>query len=256
MSQRHGAFCAPPVRTGQRSQWRGHQCLVCRGAGYRRNATDIALGWSIALGAPFTFQTTLEQEYLSDIYGERGILLGAVHGVVECLYRRYTFQEMSEEDAFNESCESITGPISKIISKQGILAVYEGFDDAGKAEFEKAYCASYHPASEVLLEIYDDVASGDEIRSVIAANKRFERYPMGKIDGTRMWEVGKSVRARRVEEDIPSIRSPQAFIARLWWRNAIFYLKRVMRGQRLPMNLLSKVWIRSIPICTIAAWPI
>ena len=31
---------------------------------------------SIALGAPFTFQTTLEKEYLSDIYGERGILLG------------------------------------------------------------------------------------------------------------------------------------------------------------------------------------
>ena len=64
------------------------------------NATDIALAWSIALGAPFTFQTTLEQEYLSDIYGERGILLGAVHGVVECLYRRYTFQGLSEEDAF------------------------------------------------------------------------------------------------------------------------------------------------------------
>ena len=33
------------------------------------NAADIALAWSIALGAPFTFQTTLEREYLSDIYG-------------------------------------------------------------------------------------------------------------------------------------------------------------------------------------------
>ena len=38
---------------------------------------------------------------------------------------------------------------------------------------------------------------------MIAANKRFARYPMGKIDGTRMWEVGKSVRAARVEENIP-----------------------------------------------------
>ncbi|MEX2081750.1 MAG: ketol-acid reductoisomerase, partial [Dehalococcoidia bacterium] len=43
-------------------------------------ATDIALGWSVALGAPYTFQTTLESEYRSDIFGERGILLGAVHG--------------------------------------------------------------------------------------------------------------------------------------------------------------------------------
>lgn len=35
-------------------------------------ATDVALGWSIALGSPFTFATTLEQEYRSDIFGERG----------------------------------------------------------------------------------------------------------------------------------------------------------------------------------------
>ena len=166
-------------------------------------ATDIALGWSVALGAPFTFQTTMEDEYKSDIYGERGILLGAVHGIVESLYRRFTFQGMSEEDAFNESCESITGPISSIISKQGILAVYEGLDDAGKAEFKKAYCAAYHPAKEVLLEIYDEVASGNEIRSVVMAGKRFAKYPMGKIDGTRTWEVGKAVRAKRVADQIP-----------------------------------------------------
>ena len=166
-------------------------------------ATDIALGWSVALGAPFTFQTTLESEYLSDIYGERGILLGAVHGIVESLYRRYTFQGLSEADAFNESCESITGPISRIISRQGILAIYDSLDAKGKAEFKKAYCAAYHPAADILLEIYDDVHSGNEIRSVVQAGKRFARYPMGKIDGTRMWEVGKGVRAKRVEENIP-----------------------------------------------------
>ena len=38
--------------------------------------------------------TTLESEYKSDIYGERCILLGAVHGMVEALFRRYTRQGM------------------------------------------------------------------------------------------------------------------------------------------------------------------
>jgi ketol-acid reductoisomerase len=51
-------------------------------------ATDIALAWGIAIGSPFLFKTTLSEEYKSDIYGERGILLGAVHGIVESLYRR------------------------------------------------------------------------------------------------------------------------------------------------------------------------
>ncbi|KAG6752304.1 hypothetical protein POTOM_044527 [Populus tomentosa] len=51
------------------------------------NSDIVALGWSVALGSPFTFATTLEQEYKSDIFGERGILLGAVHGIVESLFR-------------------------------------------------------------------------------------------------------------------------------------------------------------------------
>jgi ketol-acid reductoisomerase len=55
-------------------------------------ATDIALGWSVALGSPFSFLTTLTDEYKSDIYGERGILLGAVHAIVETLVRRYVRQ--------------------------------------------------------------------------------------------------------------------------------------------------------------------
>jgi len=52
-------------------------------------ATDQALGWSVALGSPYTFQTTLESEFKSDIFGERGVLLGAVHGIVEAVYRRH-----------------------------------------------------------------------------------------------------------------------------------------------------------------------
>src|SRR5215475_15165367 len=162
-------------------------------------ATDYALGWSVALGSPYTFETTLESEYKSDIYGERGILLGAVHGIIESLYRRYVAQGQSKEAAFLNSAESITGPINKIISKRGILAVYEGLDAAGKAEFERAYAASYLPAKEVLQEIYDDVSTGNEIRSVVLAGSRLKKFPMGKIDGTETWKVGEKVRAKRDE---------------------------------------------------------
>jgi len=166
-------------------------------------ATEIALGWSVALGSPFTFKTTLESEYRSDIFGERGILLGAVHGMVELLYRRFVAEGMTEEDAFRHSVESTTGPISRTISKKGIQAVYEQLDATGRKAFERAYSASYFPALEVLAECYDEVASGNEIRSVIMAGERHERFPIGKIDGTRMWRVGEKVRAARVEEDIP-----------------------------------------------------
>ena len=158
-------------------------------------ATDYALGWAVGLGSPYTFETTLESEYKSDIFGERGILLGAVHGIAESLYSRFVGRGESKDDAFINSAESITGPISKTISRSGLRAVYDELDESEKAAFRKSYNASYHPCREILEEIYDDVASGNEVRSVIQASRRHGTYPMGKIDGTDMWTVGEQVRA-------------------------------------------------------------
>jgi ketol-acid reductoisomerase len=166
-------------------------------------ATEYAIAWAVALGAPFSFMTTMEMEYRSDIYGERGILLGAVHGIVESLWRRYVNDGMDRKEAFIQTVESITGPISKTISKDGIIALYNQLDSAGKAEFEKAYSASYHPAFEILLECYQEVSSGNEIRSVVMAGRRLQRYPFGTIDNTEMWSVGEQVRKERKEESIP-----------------------------------------------------
>ncbi|MGW8288175.1 MAG: ketol-acid reductoisomerase, partial [Desulfobulbales bacterium] len=164
-------------------------------------ATDQALGWAIGVGAPYVFMTTLGNEYRSDIFGERGILLGAVHGIVEALYRRFVMQDdMAEEPAFIDSVENVTGPLSRTISRDGILAVYEQLDADGKDIFERIYSHAYKPAMEILLEIYDEVSSGNEIRSVYMAGKRFDRFPMGKIDGTHMWQVGEKVRAGRLAE--------------------------------------------------------
>lgn len=51
-----------------------------------------------------------------------GILLGAVHGIVESLFRRYTENGMAEELAYKNTVESITGIISKTISTKVVSA--------------------------------------------------------------------------------------------------------------------------------------
>jgi ketol-acid reductoisomerase len=142
-------------------------------------------------------------EYRSDIFGERAIRLGGVHGIVESLYRRYVRAGMSEEDAFRNTVECITGPINKIISTQGIKAVYEQLNAADKKVFMQAYSAAYKPAKDIHYECYEEVQSVNEIRSVVMAGDRFDRFPMGKIDGTPMWRVGVKVRAERGTKPIP-----------------------------------------------------
>lgn len=163
------------------------------------NATDVALGWSIAIGSPVTFQTTLESEYKSDIFGERGILLGAVHGICEVLYRHMVRQGIGSEEAYLRVVEGITRPISLIISHEGIDALYTKFKGVEKAQFEKAYTAAYKPAMEILMEIYDDVAGGREIPSVIDhANRQHKSFPFASIDTTDVWRVAESVRSKGI----------------------------------------------------------
>lgn len=166
-------------------------------------ATDLALAWAVGIGAPNTFKTTLGSEYRSDVFGERGVLLGAVHGIVESLYRRAQDAGIDEEAAFERACETITGPIARTISRDGLRGLYEGLSDGGRAEFARAYSAAYQPMSALLEEIYDEVDSGRELAGVVAAGDRLEAHPMGTVEGTRMWEVGAAVRATRPARHTP-----------------------------------------------------
>jgi ketol-acid reductoisomerase len=168
-------------------------------------AVDRALGWSVALGAPFTFQTTLESEYLSDLTGERSMLLAGVHGIVESLYRRYRDHGMTAHAAFLNSVECVTGPISRIISTRGLTGVYDELAEEDREVFAKAYAAAYPVGLELTAEIYDEVKSGNEIRSVILAGQRMSRFPMGKIDQADMWVTGRYARTAVTP---PSTRSP------------------------------------------------
>ncbi|AXE83913.1 ketol-acid reductoisomerase [Streptomyces sp. Go-475] len=166
-------------------------------------AVDLALGWSVALGSPYTFRTTLDSEYRSDIVGERAILLGAVHGIVESLYTRYRLAGDDEVTAYERSCENVTGPIARTISRAGLRAVREHLDTAGRDVFDRAYTATYAPAREIVAEIYDEVADGTELRSVILAEQRLGAREMSVIDGSPMWSVSDRVRARRGTRDLP-----------------------------------------------------
>eukprot|EP00921_Rhytidocystis_pertsovi_P001686 GHVQ01002871.1.p1 GENE.GHVQ01002871.1~~GHVQ01002871.1.p1 ORF type:complete len:606 (+),score=104.22 GHVQ01002871.1:333-2150(+) len=164
-------------------------------------ATEVALGWAVGLGSPVTFQTTLEAEFKSDIFGERGILLGACHGICEVMFRHFRRHGVAPEEAYMRAVETITGTVSQTISKSGLLSVYDKVKD--KHAFEVAYSAAYHPAMEVLLEIYEDVASGREIRSVCDHVNRFLMYPMQTIDNTELWRVASSARAKRGGGEAP-----------------------------------------------------
>lgn len=185
---------------GKENEGAGINCSFAVEQECDARATDHALAWAVALGAPFTFGTTMESEYRSDIFGERGILLGGVWGLLEAVFRRRVLVYHDHpEEAFRRSALSLTGPINTIISRKGLMGLYGQFDDDEREVFELAYAGAYPEAMAVLREIYDEVSSGNEIRSVIMAGKRLKDRPMGGIEGTLIWKTGETVRSKKGE---------------------------------------------------------
>ncbi len=167
---------------------------------YTGTARNIALGWAVAIGSPYVFETTLEMEYRSDIFGERGVLLGAVWGSLEALFGNFMFeQNATRGDAFAKSALSLTGPISRAISEGGLLGVSAALAGPDDGAFYRTMRASYTASLPILAEIYDEVASGREIGSVIDSTARLETYPMSKVDGAVMWRTGETARQGNLE---------------------------------------------------------
>jgi ketol-acid reductoisomerase len=177
----------------------GINCSVAVHRDVDGRASNVALGWAVGLGAPFIFETTLESEYLSDVAGERAILLGIPHAIAEAVYRRCIELGDPPTRAFVRSTESMTGPLARTISRGGLRAVTEGFGGDDRRTFEGAYCATYHAFTPLIAELYDEVRSGNEVASVRLAARRLERAPMSTVDGSRMWAVGRQVCEQRDE---------------------------------------------------------
>jgi ketol-acid reductoisomerase len=197
-----GASVRRLYEQGRDIEGAGINCSVAVHQDLDGRATDIALGWAVALGAPFIFETTLGSEYLSDIAGERAILLGIPHAIAEAVYRRCIEFGDDPARAFVRSTESMTGPLARTISHGGLRAVLDGFQGDERRCFEDAYCATYGALMPLIAELYDEVASGNEITSVCLASRRLEEHPMARVDGSRMWLVGNEIRARRDELDV------------------------------------------------------
>ena len=71
----------------------------------RARERTLALG--IAIGAGYLFESTFEGEVYSDLTGERGVLMGALAGVMEAQYNVLRKHGHSPSEAFNETVEEL-----------------------------------------------------------------------------------------------------------------------------------------------------
>ena len=72
---------------------------------YTGRATERTLAAGVAIGSGYLFPTTFANEVHSDLTGERGVLMGALAGIMEAQYNVLRKNGHSPSEAFNETVE-------------------------------------------------------------------------------------------------------------------------------------------------------
>jgi len=169
------------------------------GRAYERT---IALG--IAIGAGYLFPTTFQNEVYSDLTGERGVLMGALAGVMEAQYNVLRKHGHSPSEAFNETVEELTQSLIRLVGQNGMDWMYANCSTTaqrGALDWKDKFRDAVAPVFDTL---YQSVTSGIETRIVL--DKNSDPHYREKLDeelramrASEMWQAGAAVRSLRPE---------------------------------------------------------
>jgi len=169
----------------------------------RAKERTIALG--IAIGAGYLFPTTLENEVYSDLTGERGVLMGALAGVMEAQYNILRKHGHSPSEAFNETVEELTQSLIRLVGENGMDWMYANCSTTaqrGALDWKDKFRDAVAP---VFKDLYESVVNGTEARITLEANSKPDyRETLDKeltaIHDSEMWRTGAAVRSLRPEK--------------------------------------------------------
>ena len=175
---------------------------VERDATKRARERTLAIG--IAVGSGYLFPTTFEHEVTSDLVGERGVLMGALAGIMEAQYDVLRKNGHSPSEAFNETVEELTQSLIRLVDENGMDWMFANCSTTAQRgaldwapRFEKAVLPVFN-------KLYKDVKSGKETAITLKANSAPDyREKLGEelraIRESEMWRTGAAVRALRPE---------------------------------------------------------
>lgn len=167
-------------------------------------AMDRVKAMGIAVGSGFLFETTFIKEVYSDLTGERGVLMGALAGIMEAQYAELRRRGHLPSEAFNETVEELTQSLIRLVGENGMDWMYANCSTTAqrgaldwKGKFRKA-------VEPVFRQLYERVKNGRETERVLKSNSKKDykkdlEKELDKIKNSEMWRAGTVVRSLRPE---------------------------------------------------------
>ena len=168
-------------------------------------ALELTIAIGIAVGSGYLFPTTFENEVTSDLVGERGILMGALCGVMEAQYYTLRANGHSPSEAFNETCEELTQSLARLVDENGMDWMYSNCSQTAQHGALK-WRPFFRKATEpVFKKLYASTKKMQEAKEVIRDTGRpdYKEFMAAKLQAmhdSEMWKAGEAVRALRPHE--------------------------------------------------------
>jgi ketol-acid reductoisomerase len=168
------------------------------------NARNRVCAMGIGVGSGFLFETTFQKEVWSDLTGERGVLMGAIAGIMEAQYNELRKRGHTPSEAFNETVEEATQSLIPLISENGMDWMYANCSTTaqrGALDWKPKFRKAVEP---VFKKLYDRVKDGTETKRVLKSNsnpdyKKNLQKELDEIKNSELWKTGATVRSLRPE---------------------------------------------------------
>jgi ketol-acid reductoisomerase len=171
---------------------------------YTGRASERALALGIAIGSGYLFPTTFRGEVLSDLTGERGVLMGALAGIMEAQYNVLRKHGHTPSEAFNETVEELTQSLIRLVDQNGMDWMYANCSTTAQRGALDWLPRFRDAVAPVFDDLYQSVVSGEETRIVLEVNSASDYKE--KLDAelrvmreSEMWRAGAAVRSLRPE---------------------------------------------------------
>lgn len=171
---------------------------------YTGHAMERTLALGIAVGSGYLFSTTFEHEVFSDLTGERGVLMGALAGIMEAQYGLLRKHGHTPSEAFNETVEELTQSLIRLVAQDGMDWMFANCSTTaqrGALDWKGPFRDAVTPVFD---KLYQSVISGEETRITLEANsapdyKEKLAVELAEIHNSELWRAGKAVRSLRPE---------------------------------------------------------
>jgi ketol-acid reductoisomerase len=163
------------------------------------NAYDICMGLAFSIGNNYIFETTFEKEVLSDLTGERCILMGMIQAAFLAQYKVLRNNGHSPLEAYHETIEEALTSLYPIIDDNGMDWLYKNCSTTAQRGAIDWANVFEPKLTDMVQDCYNSVKDGTEIKRIIECNedpnyKDILQSELDDISNQEMWQIKQHIK--------------------------------------------------------------